>query len=179
MHEEIVMGGFGGQGVLFIGRLLAETAFLEGHEVVFMPSYGAEKRGGSVWCNVTISDEKIGALFIARPTVAVAMNSASLAKFEAVMKLEGLLVVNQSMVASRVSRADIQVVYVPANDLSSELGDDSAGNLVVLGALLASRPIVAVSSIEAVMDSMLSQNQERLRMDKRALNQGYARVQGN
>ena len=77
MHEEIAVAGFGGQGVLFVGRLLAEASLLEGREVVWMPSYGAEKRGGTVWCNVTISDEKIGALFITRPTAAIAMNPAS------------------------------------------------------------------------------------------------------
>ena len=89
MHEEITMGGFGGQGVLFIGRLLAEAAFRAGHDVVLMPSYGAEKRGGTVWCDVTVSDEAIGALFTTRPTAAVAMNSASLTKLESMVSCGG------------------------------------------------------------------------------------------
>lgn len=177
MPEEIALGGFGGQGVLFIGRLLVEAAFREGREVVFMPSYGAEKRGGNVWCHVTISDEKIGALFITRPTIAVAMNLTSLAKLEPVMKADSLLVVNRSLIPSKVSREDISVVYVPANELATELGDNSVGNLVVLGALLARRPVVAMSSLIAVMDGMLSKNQARLEMNKRALNQGHAWVQ--
>ena len=177
MHEEIALGGFGGQGVLFIGRLLAEASLLEGHEVLYVPSYGAEKRGGNVWCNVTISDEKIGALFITRPTIAIAMNAASLAKFEPAMKPDSLLVINQSLVPSKVSREDIGVVYVPANDLAAELGDNSVGNLVALGALLANRPVVSMSSILAVMDSMLSKDQERLEMNQRALKQGYAWAQ--
>lgn len=177
MHEEIALGGSGGQGVLFVGRLLAEASLLEGHEVLYVPSYGAEKRGGNVWCNVTISDEKIGALFIARPTIAIAMNPASLAKFEPAMKPESLLVVNQSLIPSKVSREDISVVYVPANDLAAEVGDNSVGNLVALGTLLANRPVVSMSSIIGVMDSMLSKNQERLEVNERALNQGYAWVQ--
>jgi len=177
VHEEIAFGGFGGQGVLFIGRLLTEAAFLEGREVVYMPSYGAEKRGGTVWCNVTVSDEKIGALFVARPTVAIAMNAASLTKFEPAMKPRSLLVVNQSLIPSKVSRDDVRVVYVPANDLAAELGDNSVANLVALGVLVANRPVVSLSSVIAVMDSMLSQNQERLAMNKQALNQGYARGQ--
>jgi len=177
VHEEIAIGGFGGHGVLFIGRLLAEAAFREGREVVFMPSYGAEKRGGMVWCNVTISDEKIGALFIVRPTIAIAMNPASLVKFELGMKPEGLLVVNQSLIPSKVSREDIVVVYVPANDLAAELGNNSVSNLVALGALLANRPVVSMSSVMALMDNMLSKNQERLEMNQRALNQGYAWAQ--
>jgi 2-oxoglutarate ferredoxin oxidoreductase subunit gamma len=177
MHEEIAIGGFGGQGVLFIGRLLAEAAFQEGHEVVYMPSYGAEKRGGAVWCNVTISDEKIGALFTTRPTVAIAMSPVSLAKFEPAMKPEGLLVVNQSLIQSRGTREDIGVVYVPANDLAMELEDNSAGNLVALGALLANRPVASISSIMAAMGSLHSQNQERLEMNQRALHQGYTWAQ--
>jgi len=177
VHEEIALGGSGGQGVLFVGRLLAEASLLEGHEVLYVPSYGAEKRGGNVWCNVTISDEKIGALFIARPTIAIAMNPASLAKFEPAMKPESLLVVNQSLIPSKISREDISVVYVPVSDLAAEVGDNSAGNLVVLGTLLANRPVVSMSSIIAVMDGMLSKNQERLEVNKRALNKGYAWVQ--
>ena len=173
MHEEIAIGGFGGQGVLFIGRLLAEAVFLKGHEVVFMPSYGAEKRGGTVWCNVTISDEKIGALFIASPTTAIAMNATSLAKLEPAMKPGGLLVINQSLVSSKASRKDISAVYVPTSDLAAELGNSSAGNLVALGALLASRPVVPVSDVIKVMDSLLPDRRERSAMNRRALNEGY------
>jgi 2-oxoglutarate ferredoxin oxidoreductase subunit gamma len=173
MHEEIAIGGFGGQGVLFIGRLLAEAAFQEGHEVVFMPSYGAEKRGGTVWCNVTISDEKVGALFINRPTTAIAMNTASLAKLEPVMKSGGLLVINQSLVPVKVARKDISAVYLPTTDLATELGESSASNLVALGALLASRPVLSVSGVIKVMDSMLPGHRERSEMNRQALNKGY------
>ena len=179
MHEEIAIGGFGGQGVLFIGRLLAEASLLEGHEVVWVPSYGAEKRGGTVWCNVTISDEKIGAMFITRPTAAIAMNPTSLTKLEPTMKPGSLLVVNQSLVPSKVNREDIRVIYVPANDLATELGDDSVGNLVTLGALVAGCPVVSTSSIIAAMDNMLSKNQRRLEINKQALSKGYARAQEN
>lgn len=177
MHEEIALGGTGGQGVLFVGRLLTEAGLLEGHEVLYVPSYGAEKRGGNVWCNVTISDEKIGALFISKPTIAIVMNPASLVKFESAMKSGSLLVVNQSLIPSKVSREDISVVYVPANDLAAKLGDNSVGNLVALGALLVNRPVVSMSSLITVMDTMLSRNQERLEMNKRALNQGQAWAQ--
>jgi len=172
MHEEIAIGGFGGQGVLFIGRLLTEAAFREGREVVYMPSYGAEKRGGTVWCNVTISDERIGALFIARPTIAIAMNSASSVRFESTMKSDGLLVVNQSLVPEKVARDDILAIYVPANDLAAEAGDSTASNLVALGALLTCRPVVPIDSIIKVMDDMLTKNQERLTINKQALNKG-------
>ncbi len=162
--------------MLFIGRLLAEASLLEGREVVWLPSYGAEKRGGTVSCNVTVSDEKIGSLFITRPSAAIVMNQASLDKLEPAMKPGSLLVVNQSLVSSKVSRQDIHVVYVPANDLATELGDSSAGNLVTLGALVAGSPVVAKSSIMAVMDNMFSENKKRLGINKRAFNHGYTLV---
>jgi 2-oxoglutarate ferredoxin oxidoreductase subunit gamma len=173
MHEEITLGGFGGQGVLFIGRLLAEAAFREGHEVVCMPSYGAEKRGGTVWCDVTVSEEAIGALFITRPTAAVAMNPASLSKLETMIKPGGQLVVNRSLVPDKVKRADICTVYVPANDMAAELGDDSVSNMVILGALLAVCPVVAASSITAVMGELLAGKQARLALNEKDLDAGY------
>ncbi|UCH50446.1 MAG: 2-oxoacid:acceptor oxidoreductase family protein, partial [Chloroflexota bacterium] len=167
MHEEIVIGGFDEQGVLFVGQLLAKAALQEGHEVVYMPSCGVEERGDTVWCDITISDEQIGALFITRPTVAIAMTPNSLVKFEPAMKPEGLLVVNQSLIQSRETREDISSVHVPASDLAMELGDNSVSSLVALGALLADRPVVSISSIMATIDSMHYQNQECLEVNKR------------
>lgn len=177
MHEEIAIGGLGGQGVLFIGRLLTEAAFREEREVVYMPAYGAEKRGGTVWCNVTISDERIGALFISQPTVAVAMSSASLTRFEQTTKSGGLLVVNQTLVSETVGRNDIDVVYVPANELAAEAGDSGIGNLVVLGALLAYRPVVSLSSIHQIMEETLTRKQKLLNMNRKALESGYSWTQ--
>jgi len=173
MLEEITLGGFGGQGVLFIGRLLAEAAFRAGHQVVWMPSYGAEKRGGTVWCDVTVSDEAIGALFTTHPTAAVAMNSASLAKLEPMVSSGGLLVVNRSLVPEKVQRDDVRAVYIPANDLAAGLGNDSVSNLIMLGALLAGCPVVAISGISAAMGDMLSKNRERLAMNEASLGKGY------
>jgi len=173
MHEEIAIGGSGGQGVLFIGRLLAEAGMREGHEVLWLPWYGAAKRGGTVWCNVTISDEKIGEMFVNRPSAAIAMNSAALVKLSTMMKSGSILIVNQSLVKEQVTREDIHTVYVPVSDIAIELGDESVGNLVALGALIASRTIVGISSIAAVMDTLLPGNQ-KLEMNKKALNRGYA-----
>ena len=179
MNGEIAIAGSGGQGVLLIGRLLAEAGLLEGHKVAWLPSYGAEKRGGTVWCNVAISDEEIGALFISRPTAAIAMNPAAFEKLEPAIKPGGLLVVNQSLVSSKVSRQDISTVYVPANHLAGELGNDSVGNLVALGALVAGFPVVSKSSITAVIDGIFSKNKKHLEINKQALSTGYAWGQGN
>ncbi len=174
MHAEIVIAGSGGQGVLLIGRLLAEAGSMEGHEVVWLPSYGAEKRGGTVSCSVTISDEKIGALSISHPTAAIAMNQTSVEKLESNMKLDSVLVVNESLASSKIGREDIRKVYVPANRLALELGNDSVANLVALGALLAECPVVAKSSILAIMDSMFAKNQKALVANKQAFSKGLS-----
>jgi len=176
MHEEIVIAGSGGQGVLLIGRLLAEAGLLEGREVVWLPTYGAEKRGGTVACNVTISDDTIGALFVTRPTAALAMNPASLEKLEPAMKPGGLLIVNQSLISSKVKRDDIRVVYVPVTDLATEMGDRSAGNLIILGALVAGSSPVSKSSIIAAMDDMFDKNNKHLKRNKLAFEKGYSLV---
>ncbi len=173
MHEEIAIAGFGGQGVLFIGRLLAEASLREEREVVWVPSYGAAKRGGTVWCNIIISDEKIGAMFITSPTAAIAMNPVAFARFEPSVKPGGLLIVNRSLVTAKVKRADIRAVYVPANELAAEAGNDSVGNLVALGALVANCPAVETSSIVTVMEETLTKNKNLLEANKQALNKGY------
>ena len=177
MHEEIAIGGFGGQGVLFAGRLLTEAAFREGREVVYMPAYGAEKRGGTAWCNVTISDERIGTLFISRPTVAIALHSASLTRFEETTRPGGLLLVNQTLVPETVARNDIYIVYVPANDLATKAGDGSIGNLVAFGALLAYRPVASPSTVHRILEETLAKKRKLLDMNLKALELGYHWIQ--
>lgn len=174
MHEEIAIAGSGGQGVLFMGRLLAEAGLLEGYEIVWLPSYGAEKRGGTVLCNVIISDQKIGSIFITEPTIAVAMNSAALSKLEPSTKPEGLLILNKSLIRTPVKREDVSTLYIPANRLAKELGGDAVSNLVLLGGLVATRPVVTQSSIFEAMEKMQTKNKKYLAMNKLAFSRGYA-----
>lgn len=171
MHEEIVISGTGGQGVLLIGKLLAEVGLIEGREVAWLPTYGAEKRGGTVACNITISDDKIGSLFVTRPTAAVAMSQAALEKLEPNMEPESLLVINQSMVPSKVKRDDIRVMYVPALEIAAEMGNDSAGNFIILGALVGASTMVDKSNIMTAMESMFSP--KHLEANKQAFARGY------
>jgi 2-oxoglutarate ferredoxin oxidoreductase subunit gamma len=172
MNAEIAIAGSGGQGVLLIGRILAEAGFLEEREVCWLPSYGAEKRGGTVACNVTISAEKIGSLIITHPDAAIAMNQTSAEKLEPAMKPGSLLVVNRSLASLNSKREDIRVVYVPASQMAVELGNDSVANLITLGALVAGCPVVSRSSIETVMDNMLAKNPKALEMNKKAFARG-------
>lgn len=152
MLEEIVIAGFGGQGVIFAGRLLCEAALAEGKQVACAVSYGPEMRGGTANCSVIISDEPIGSLVVNRPTVAVVMNEPSLAKFEPRVKESGLLIVNRSLVSHESRRQDIQALYIPATELALHIGNKAVANLVLIGALVAVRPVV---SAQAVMASLV------------------------
>lgn len=172
MHAEIVITGSGGQGVLVIGRLLAEAGFLEGREVVWSPSYSAEKRGGTVSCSVTISDEKIGALFSTRPTIGIAMNHASAGKLEQTVKTGGLLVVNQVEKTFKTTRTDIHYLSVPANRLALEIGAESTANIIMLGALLVVEPVVSLGGVTKAMEQMFGNNHKANEMNKQALIKG-------
>lgn len=169
MHAEIVIAGSGGQGVLVIGRLLAEAGFLEGREVVWSPSYSAEKRGGTVSCSVTISDEKIGALFSTRPTIGIAMNLASAGKLEQTVQTGGWLVVNQAEKIFKATRTDIHYLAVPANRLALEIGTESTANIILVGAFLAVQPVVSLGGVIKAMDQLFGNNAKANEMNKRAL----------
>jgi 2-oxoglutarate ferredoxin oxidoreductase subunit gamma len=172
MLAEILVAGSGGQGVLVIGRLLAEAGFLEGREVVWSPSYGAEKRGGSVSCSVTISDEKIGALAVTSPMVGIAMNQATAVKLELSVKSGGWLVINQDEDIFKVSRSDIKTLSIPAHRLAVEMGSESAANIIILGALLAVNPVVSLGGVIKVLEQLFETNPKALEKNKQALIKG-------
>jgi 2-oxoglutarate ferredoxin oxidoreductase subunit gamma len=178
MLAEIVIAGSGGQGVLVIGRLLAEAGFLEGHEVLWSPSYGAEKRGGTVVCYVTISDEKIGAFMITRPTIGIAMNLAAGKKMVDTIKAGGILVVNENEPKINTARKDIRVVSVAANRLAQEMGNESTANIIMLGALLTTDPIVSLTGVEKVMEQLFGNNPRALDINKKSLAKGAAFMSG-
>ena len=145
MQTEIIIAGFGGQGVLFGGQLLAYAGMDEGKFVTWIPAYGPEMRGGTANCTTIISDEEIGSPFVHFPTAVIAMNRPSLDKFEDKVKPGGLLVVNDSKLDREVKRTDIRVIKVDAGSIAERIGDRRMTNIVLLGAFLANIP---VSSIE-------------------------------
>lgn len=173
MQKEIIVAGFGGQGVLFAGQLLTYAAMDEGLQVTWIPSYGPEMRGGTANCTVVISDEEIGSPMVSRPTAVIAMNLPSLDKYENKVKEGGLLVVNQSMVDREVKRTDIKVVMVPANSISEELGEKRMTNMVLLGALLANMDILPVAAIEkALKEHLPGRHQNLFTLNKEAMRRG-------
>src|SRR5512145_2144676 len=136
MQKEIIIAGFGGQGVLFAGQILAYAAMDMGKQVTWIPSYGPEMRGGTANCTVVIADQEIGSPLVQNPPLAIALNLPSFDKYEAAMQAGGTLVVNQSMVDRGAKRNDINVVFVPANEIAEEIGDKRLTNMVTVGALI-------------------------------------------
>lgn len=161
--HEIVIAGFGGQGVLFLGEVLAQAALSEGREVTWLPAYGPEQRGGTAYCTVVISDEPIGSPVVADPTVVIAMNRPSLDRFEPAVRPGGLIVCDSTLVGRVPDRSDVEVVAVPATAIAAELGAARAANVVLLGATLAARPIVPAKSVRAALDEMVVDPQVKAR----------------
>jgi 2-oxoglutarate ferredoxin oxidoreductase subunit gamma len=173
MQQEVIISGFGGQGVLFIGQLLAYTALDEEIHVTWIPSYGPEMRGGTANCTVVISDEEIGSPFVLNPTAVIAMNLPSLDKYEHLVKPGGVLVVNASMVNREVEREDIKVISLPANDIAEELGSKRSVNMVMLGALLGNLDLLSLEAVERALEAhMPERHQKFLPANKAALRKG-------
>jgi 2-oxoglutarate ferredoxin oxidoreductase subunit gamma len=134
MQTEILIAGFGGQGVLFAGQILAYAAMDAGREVTWIPSYGPEMRGGTANCTVIISDEEIGSPLVLNPTAVIALNLPSLEKYEPMVKSGGVLIVNASLVNRGPQRQDIENVFIPVNEIAERLGNRRLLNMVAVGA---------------------------------------------
>jgi 2-oxoglutarate ferredoxin oxidoreductase subunit gamma len=174
METSIIIAGFGGQGVLFAGQLLAYAGMDNGRFVTWIPSYGPEMRGGTANCTVIISDEPIGAPIVAHPDIAVVLNLPSYDKYEPMVKEGGLLVVNSSLVTAESGRDDIKTIYIPANDIAEELGTVKMLNVVTLGALLSKREVIPLETLEqALKDHLPSAKAHLTESNLSALQSGY------
>ena len=170
---EVIISGFGGQGALFAGQLLAYAGIAENLRVTWIPSYGPEMRGGTANCTVILSDEEIGAPIIRHPDVAVVLNLPSMEKYERAVKSGGLLIVNESLVSLRSDREDLRVVYVPASETATELGNPRMANLVLLGALIRATGIVTVETVVSELGQHISERHRKwLEPNKVALRKG-------
>ncbi len=168
MQEEFVFSGFGGQGVMFAGQLLAYTAMDEGLEVTWIPSYGPEMRGGTAHCFVVISDRVIGSPVVARPTNAIIFNKPSFDKYEPEVATGGRLVLNTSLVTQKSLRQDIHIIEVSATDIAYEIGDQRLTNMVLLGALLRDHPILPIEALKRALDAHIPKHRRNL-LDKNYL----------
>ena len=149
MTEEIIIAGFGGQGVLSMGKILAYSGIMQEQEVSWMPSYGPEMRGGTAYCTVVISDRRIGSPIIKNPAHLVAMNRPSLDKFAKDVKPGGVIMINSSLIPTRSERDDITELIVPANDAAIKAGSVKAANIVALSAFAAKSKIVDLDVLKA------------------------------
>ena len=173
MQTEIIIAGFGGQGVLFAGQLLSYAAMDAGKEVTWIPSYGPEMRGGTANCTVIISDEEIGSPLVRHPQAAIAMSLPSLDKYEPTIISDGVLVVNSSMVNRLVKRTDLRAIIIPASDIAESLGDKRMTNMVLLGGLLANLPLLPIEALEKALEQHLPARHHRLLpLNYKALRQG-------
>ena len=149
MNHKIIVAGFGGQGVLSIGIMLAYSAMTEGREVSWLPSYGPEMRGGTANCSVNISDKPVASPIVTKPNILIVMNTPSLAKFENAVEPGGTIIVNSSLIDRKVTRTDVKTYYVPANEKAAELGTARAANIYILGVLNKVCGILSEESVKA------------------------------
>lgn len=168
--HKLVIAGFGGQGVMLIGQMIAYAGMLEGKEVTWMPAYGPEMRGGTANCTVIVSDKKISSPVVTEATAVVAMNLPSLRKFEGIVKPGGLLFVNSSLIKEEPLAEGVEVCKIDANEIAVGLHNDKVSNMVVLGAVVKKTGVVKLESIEKVMEKLFTGKKEKvLPLNKKAL----------
>lgn len=173
MTHEMISAGFGGQGVLLLGQLLAYSGLAEGKEVSWLPSYGPEMRGGTANCSVIVSDEEIGAPVVVEADAVVAMNRPSLEKFEKNVKPGGKLFINSSLIKVKAKRSDIDVYYVPATEIADEVGSTRVANIVMLGAYLKATGIVdPETAIGCLAKSFGEKKAHLIPMNREAIKKG-------
>ncbi|MFP4077741.1 MAG: 2-oxoacid:acceptor oxidoreductase family protein [Candidatus Izemoplasmataceae bacterium] len=176
-NERVVIAGFGGQGVMLMGQMLAQAATNEGLETVWIPSYGPESRGGTANCFVTISETPINAPMVSESDTLIAMNEPSLLKFETKIKKGGRLLVNASLIKDHDYRKDIEVHRIPINDLALELGNLKVANMVMLGAYLKASGLFGPEALETVFkDKFTGKKEALLDLNEKALRRGMKEI---
>jgi 2-oxoglutarate ferredoxin oxidoreductase subunit gamma len=178
MERSVVIAGFGGQGVILAGKILAQAGMDHGLEVTWLPSYGPEMRGGTANCTVILSDRPIGSPIVDEPSAVIALNLPSLDKFETTAAPNGVLVINQSLIHRKVKRADIVAHAVPINDIAAKIGNPRTVNMVALGAYVKATGAVPLAAVKKAMaDAMREGGKEKLvEVNEKALDAGYAAV---
>jgi 2-oxoglutarate ferredoxin oxidoreductase subunit gamma len=173
MQYETIFAGFGGQGILLIGQLLAQAGMAEGKEVAWIPSYGPEMRGGTAYCTVVVSDRPIGSPIINNPMFICVLNRPSLDKFGPMVKKGGILCINTSLISALSGRADITEVLVPANDIALQGGSAKSANIAMLGAYTGSSGIIPLETIRKAMTARFAGKDKIIRMNLNILKEGY------
>lgn len=173
MIQKIRCAGFGGQGIVLMGKLIAQAAMGEGRHTTFFPQYGAAMRGGTANCSVIVSDQEIASPMVEAPDVALIMNGPSLDKFEPTVKPGGWILYNTSLIGRKVTRTDVNVVEVPANNIAEEVGSAKTANMVMLGAFVKKIGTVKLESLLAALDVQLEgKNEKIMNLNREAMKRG-------
>ncbi len=179
MKKQIIISGFGGQGVMSIGKSLVEAAVDEGMHATWVPSYGPEMRGGTANCSVVLSDEPVGSPVFTYPTELIAMNLPSLTKFEPNVVAGGTIFVNSSIISQKVERTDVRAVYVPCDAIADQLGNKKVSNMVMLGAYIAATGALKEETIRHMLVEMFTGPKAKLvELNMKALEEGAKCLEG-
>jgi len=174
MKTEILLAGFGGQGLLFAGKFIAYKGLVEGKQVSWLPSYGPEMRGGTANCSVILSDDPVGSPIVATPDVLVAMNLPSLDKFENDVVPGGTIFVDSSLIERKVKRDDVKVFYIPATRLATEIGAPTLANMIITGKLIKETGAVSYDNLDDALHKVVSAKHQNLfDLNKKAIDCGY------
>ena len=170
---QMLIAGFGGQGILFTGKFLAYKGLVEGKEVSWLPSYGPEMRGGTASCSVILSDEPVGSPIVSKPDVLVAMNLPSLDKYEDTVVSGGIIIVDSTLIERKVNRDDVTVYYVPATKLASDNDMPTLANMIIAGKLLKATDGFTEEGVEAALKKVISAKRaDMLEVNKKAMQIG-------
>ena len=170
----ILIAGFGGQGVLFAGKCLAYNGLTEGKQVSWLPSYGPEMRGGTASCSVILSDSPVGSPIVSNPNVLIALNLPSLDKYEPIAVPGAKIFVESSLIDRKVERDDVEAFYIPATKMATELGTPTLANMVILGKMIKETGVVGFDAIENGLKKVIpAKKADMLELNLKALKAGY------
>jgi 2-oxoglutarate ferredoxin oxidoreductase subunit gamma len=175
MTEKTIIAGFGGQGVILAGKILAYAGMIEGKYVSHIPAYGAEMRGGTANCSVVVSDRQVFSPLVPKPTSLIAMNQPSLEKFEGAVVPGGKIFINESLIPVKSKRTDVEIFYIPANNLAEEAGSGKASNMVMMGAFIAATGTVDAGDFKKSVPAVVSARNLKLNeINQKAFDLGYS-----
>ncbi|MCD6309230.1 MAG: 2-oxoacid:acceptor oxidoreductase family protein [Candidatus Eremiobacteraeota bacterium] len=173
MYDDLIIAGFGGQGIMLLGQMLTYAGLEEGYNVLWIPSYGPEMRGGAANCTVIFSDDEIGSPIISNPRSLILMNQPSIDKFEKALQSGGFLLYNVSMVNRKPTRDDVQILEIEATTEAYKLGNQRAANMVIMGAFLAVKPLVKLDTIRKLIEKHFEKKPKLIPLNLKALERGF------
>jgi 2-oxoglutarate ferredoxin oxidoreductase subunit gamma len=180
MTHEVILSGFGGQGIMLMGQLLTQAGLEEDKQVSWLPSYGPEMRGGTAFCCVIISDDIVGSPAITSPTLLVPMNLPSMHRFEPQLRKDGVIIINSSLIDEEPKRSDIKVYKVPMNDLANQLKSTQVLNIIALGSIVAAGKVVskeaALQAIDKTFGKKFAAKPHLLELNKQAFAEGMKAI---